>query len=188
MESLIQNQLVIDRVALQKHIISLAELEQIIGDEERCVFPVNGDCLAGAGIEHGDYVAVSFRRFPRPPKFKSKHGIDQIDSCLCYAKFPGEQRPAVMIKQYRGVWGSSQMVGTRYKQEEGKPYRMNAGFFTDLIFGVVFACWDHSGHLKWSHNLNEYPEALGQQSTIHGENCGDPQQVRYATMKAGGQA
>lgn len=181
----IAKQINIDSEMLQQHIISLAQVMKIAKEQESCIFPVNGDCLAGAGIDNGDFIAVSFRRFPRPPKYMDKDGINRQDQCLCFAKFPGEPMPAVMIKEYHGKWGSYSMVSTRYKQEKGKPYHMNAGFFALAIIGVVFACWDSAGLLKWQCDLNDYPEKLETAPTIHGGNCGDPQEVKPIPRKVG---
>lgn len=89
------------------------------------------------------------------------------------------------VKEYQGVWGPMQMVGTRYKfkYEEGKPFRMNWGTDAARIFGVVFACWNGAGRLKWQHDLNDYPEQLGTAPTIHGDNVGDPISMTPKTIK-----
>lgn len=168
---------------------TLKQIEELIAQGDCAVLPVTGDCMEGAGIPDGGYVAVCFTRFPRPPKYKKKDGFDRSDACLCWLNYQGRSFPG--IKQYTGVWGTMQMVGTRYKHHEGQPFRINGGFFADRIFGVVFACWDSAGKQKWQHDLNDYPERLGTEPTIHGDNIGDPQPVTpemLRTLKKEGRA
>lgn len=78
-----------------------------------------------------------------------------------------------MLKEYQGVWGPWQMVGTRYDLEKGK-HRMNCGMEAKRIFGVVFASWDADGRLLWERSRDSFPEQLGTMPTIHGDNVGDP--------------
>lgn len=153
---------------------TLAEVEALTA-EDSAVLPVVGDCMEGAGIPDGGFVAVSFRHFPRPPKYKKTSGFDRHDACLCWLTYRG--RSYAGIKEYDGVWGRVQMVGTRYKQYEDRGFRMNAGMFADRIFGVVFACWDPAGRPLWQRDLANYPRELGTTPTIHGDNIGDPQPV-----------
>lgn len=161
--------------------LTLAQIERLIAQDDCVALPVVGDCMEAFGIDNGDHVAVCFTRFPRPPKYKRKDGYDRSDACLCWLNYQG--RSFAGVKEYKGVWGPMQMVGTRYKCEDGKPFRMNWGAFASRIFGVAFACWDSAGRLKWQHDLNEYPEKLGSKPTIHGDNICDPIPMPTATIK-----
>lgn len=133
----------------------------------KCGFLVCGDCMEGAGICDGDICAVDFTRSPRPG----------LDACLCYGRVPGESENHVMVKEYTGVWGGMQFVGTRYKQEPGR-FRMNCGFEPEAILGVVYACYDSGGRCKWENDTGIYPTQLPTESTIKGDNIGDPLRVR----------
>lgn len=75
-----------------------------------------------------------------------------------------------MCKAYDGVWGTYQMVGTRYKNMwDGDRLRLNCSMFAERIFGVIFASWDKEGNLLWEKDPNEFPEELGTAPTIGGE-------------------
>lgn len=152
---------------------TLAQIQSIMAETSQAVFPVSGDCLEGAGVQDGGWVAVDFTRFPAPPRYKSKGGDGSEDLCLCFSVFPGTRTPAVMCKAYSGVWGPWQMVGTRYNLTAGK-HRMNCGMVAEQIFGVVFASWGRDGQLLLAQNPANFPEQLGTAPTIHGENVGNP--------------
>lgn len=147
---------------------TLEEIRAVMKDAPLAVLPVVGDCLEAAGVEDGDFLGVDFHHFPAPPRYKSKGGDGSHDLCLCYAVWPGMKSPTVMFKAYDGVWGSWQMVGTRYK------HRLNCGFEAKEILGVVFAAWDKDGVLKWERDPAEFPERLSNTPTIHRSNIGDP--------------
>lgn len=148
-----------------------ATLEDIQSIKEtRAILLVVGDCLEGAGVEDGGWVAVDFTRFPAPPRYKSKGGDRSEDLCLCYATFPGQRRPAVMCKAYTGVWGPWQMVGTCYKSMwDGDKFRPNCGMRAEEIFGVIFASWGRNGELLWERDPTEFTAKLGTEPTIGGE-------------------
>ena len=75
-----------------------------------------------------------------------------------------------MCKSYDGVWGSHQMVGTRYKSLwDGDKLRMNCGMMAERIFGVIFASWGRDGRLLWERGTEEVPDKLGETPTIGGE-------------------
>lgn len=137
--------------------------------------PVRGDCLEGAGVMDGGWVAVDFTHFPAPPRYKSRGGDGSEDICLCYAVFPGTSAPIVMCKVYDGVWGSQQMVGTRYKDiwPNGK-FHPNCAMFAKEIFGVVFASWAPDGTLLWERDPSSFPNRLGTAPTIRGDNISGP--------------
>ena len=126
---------------------------------------VSGRCMEGMGIYNGDYIAVDSSKFPKP---------NNNDVCLCYAKYPGEERPELMAKEYIGVWGTMQLVGTRYID------RMNCGFKPISIIGVIFAVYSPCGALRWEKDISDYPERLGRSSTIRGDNMGEPVEPRTA--------
>ena len=153
---------------------TLEEIERISVRNQVAVFPVTGDCMEGAGIDKGDYIAVSFRHFPRPQS-EGAH-----DACLCWVK-GSEGRPFLGVKEYLGVWGKMQSVETRNKEDPEKPFRMDAGFIAERIFGVVYACYDSNHHLKWGKDLKQYPEHMGTSSTIFGTNCGCPEKKSAPT-------
>jgi len=149
------------------------QLETIMEGNPQAIIPVSGDCLEGAQVMDGGWVCINFTRRPAPPRYKSKGGDGSSDLCCCYATFPGQSRPAVMLKEYDGVWGSWQMVGTRYDLSKGKhPY--NCGMEAKEIFGVVIASWDPSGRLLWKRDPESFPGELGTAPTICGGNIGDP--------------
>lgn len=76
----------------------------------------------------------------------------------------------VMYKEYQGVWGPWQMVGTRYKSMwEGDKLRLNCCMVAKRIFGVIVASYDQDGRLLWQRNPEEFPEELGTAPTIHGD-------------------
>ena len=145
----------------------------------RAAFPVNGNCLAGAGIVHGDVIGVDFTRMPKPPKYKGSDGETHQDFCLCYARYPGQSNPAVMVKEYSGKWGLFQMVSTHPKQKPGQ-LTLGCAFPADEIFGVVFACWEKDGRLKWEIDVSDYPQTLPERSTIRGGNVGEPMTIGEA--------
>lgn len=151
-------------------LVTLEAVEAAIEEHPQAIFCVCGDCLEGAGVLDGGWVAVDFNRFPAPPRYKSKGGDGSSDLCLCYATFPGTRRPTVMCKAYDGVWGTYQMVGTRYKDMwDGDRLRLNCSMFAERIFGVIFTSWDKEGNLLWEKDPNEFPEELGTAPTIGGE-------------------
>lgn len=159
----------------RKEHLKLDRVEEIMSETDRAIVPVVGDCLEGAGVQDGGWVAVDFNRYPAPPRYKSRGGDGSVDLCLCYATFPGTRKPTVMCKAYDGVWGAYQMVATRYKSMwDGDRFRPNCGMFAERIFGVIFASWDKEGNLLWERDPESFPATLGTMPTIHGENIGDP--------------
>ena len=174
-------QILENRPEIAVKLITLEQVEKAIKHSDRAIIPVVGDCMEAAGIMDGGWVAVDFTHFPAPPRYRSRGGDGSEDACLCYAVYPGKSRPAVMCKAYAGVWGSWQMVGTRYDLSKGKhPY--NCGMPAERIFGVVFASWDADGRLLWQRDPDSLPEQLGTAPTIHGGNLGDPMPVRRAAV------
>lgn len=124
--------------------------------------PVVGYCMERLNILDGGTVAIDFTRYPRPHKH---------DACICYAKFPGQLEKRIYIKEYLGVWGRYQNVGTAYKD------KINCAFFADAIFGVVFAAWDKEGNLLWENDPDIYLTELHTKPTIHGDNIGNPNEI-----------
>lgn len=156
----------------QRH-ITRAEVEIVMQRDPQAIIPVSGDCLEAVKVVNGGWVCVDFTRRPAPPRYKSK-GVDgSSDLCCCYAVYPGQKGPAIMLKEYIGVWGPWQMVGTRYDLKKGK-HMMNCAFEAKEIFGVVIASWDNGGRLLWKRDPSSFPEELGIAPTIRGENIGDP--------------
>lgn len=152
---------------------TLERIKAIMRKTDFAVFPVRGDCLEGAGVLDGGWVAVDFTSFPAPPRYGD--GGSSEDICLCYATFPGTSAPAVMCKAYVGVWGSQQVVGIRYKDiwPNGK-FRPNCCMMAEEIFGVVFASWAPGGTLLWKRAPDSFQDRLGTTPTIHGDNIGGP--------------
>lgn len=160
-------------------IMTLEQIEIIMEHNTQAILSVSGDCLEGAGVPDGGWVAVDFTRFPAPPRYKSKGGDGSEDLCLCYAVYPGQHAPAVMCKVYIGVWGPWQTVSTHYDLSKGKhPY--NYGMEATRIFGVLFASWDADGNLLWQRDPDSFPEQLGTTPTTRGGNIGDPMPVPKA--------
>ena len=149
---------------------NLEDIETIIAEVPCAILPVSGDCLEAVDVVDGGWVAVDLTRRPAPPRYKSKGGDGSSDLCLCYATFPGAPGPMVMYKEYQGVWGPWQMVGTRYKSMwEGGKLRLNFGMVAKRIFGVIVVSYDRDGRLLWQRNPEEFPEELGTAPTIHGD-------------------
>lgn len=128
--------------------------------------PVSGDCLAGAGIEDGDTVAVALNRFPRPPKYYRQDGHELHDFCLC--THPRKTGDILIVKEYLGVSFGMQTVGTRYQWQPGEMPRDFAVWGAEVL-GVVFAVWDKEGREKWRLPLSIFPERLGTENTIEFE-------------------
>lgn len=156
-------------------IITREEVLAIMETNQKAILSVSGDCLEGVQVMDGGWVCVDFTHRPTPPWYKSKGGDGSYDLCLCYAVFPGQKRPMVMLKRYDGVWGPWQMVSTVYKGmwKDGK-LRMNCSMEAREILGVVIASWGPDGHLLWKRDPESFSEELGTTPTIHGENIGDP--------------
>ena len=134
---------------------------------------VVGDCMEGFGICDGDIVKVDFRHMPKPPKYLKRDGEQYSDACLCYGTMPGQKYPCVMVKQYCGVMGYMQLVGTRYKRS-GENLRMDCAFEPLAILGVVCAVYDSESNLKWERDTSLHPEEIGTKSTIKGVGISDP--------------
>lgn len=154
-------------------LLTIEQVEEIMEHNQRAIIRVSGDCLEAVRVVDGGWVAVDFTRFPAPPRHRSKGGDGSKDICLCYAVFPGQIAPAVMIKAYDGVWGTWQMVGTRYDLTRGGN-RMDYGMEAKKIFGVAYASWNADGKLLWQRDPHSFPKQLGTTPTIHSENIGDP--------------
>jgi hypothetical protein len=167
----------IDHIDEESRNVSQKEVEEIAEINDFCIFPVNGDYLAGVGICDGDYVGVCLTRMPRPPKYKEKDGFDRSDTCLCYTRYPTQRRSAVIVMQYDGIAESAQMVVTRYKHEEGKPARMNDRYPAVMVYGVAFACWNAAGMLKWEHDISECPSKSSAVSAAGADNINDTMPV-----------
>ena len=148
----------------------------------KAIFPVVEECLEGAQVLNGGCVCVDFTRRPAPPRHKSKGGDGSSDLCMCWAVFPGQKRPAVMLKDYWGVWGPWQMVSTRYDLAK-HPYDL--GMAAKEIFGVVIASWGPEGRLLWKRDPESFPAELGTVPTIHGDNVGDPIPMKDVLSKNG---
>lgn len=150
--------------------LTLEDIESMIADRNNAaVIPICGDCLEGAGVPDGGWVAVDFTRYPAPPRPKAQGGT-RGDLCLCYAVPPGGCGPVVMSKEYVGKWGSTHLVGTKYKSMwNGDKLRMNWAVPAQRIFGAIFAAWDSAGKLLWTRSPEEFPEALGGVPTIGGD-------------------
>lgn len=119
-------------------VATVETIEAIMADGPCAILPVAGDCLEGVDVVDGGWVAVDFTRRPAPPRYRSKGGDGSSDLCLCYATFPGAPGPMVMYKEYQGVWGPWQMVGTRYKSMwEGGKLRLNCGMVAKRNSGPV---------------------------------------------------
>lgn len=166
-------------------IITRKQVETIMEHNPRAIFSVSGDCLEGARVLGSGWVCIDFTRRPAPPRYKSRGGDGSFDLCSCYAVFPGQKRPAMMLKRYDGVWSRWQMVSTCYDLTKGKhPY--NCGMRALKIFGVVIASWGPSGRLLWKRDPESFPEKLGTVPTIHGGNIGDPMPLKQAAKEAAG--
>lgn len=161
-------------VGTKSKVITLQEVIQAAVKDGGAIIPIVGDCMEGCNIMDGGWVAVDFTHYPRPGRTEDGKYIPG-DPCMCYASFPGKANephhpPAVMCKQYDGVW-IGHMVGTQYaNQWAGGKYRMNCGFPAIAILGVVFASWDPDGSLLWETDPETYPTELPSQVTVKGGN------------------
>ncbi len=151
-------------------VATLREIESAMLQGAQAIFPVVGECLEGAGVQDGGWVAVDFTKYPAP-RYKSKDGDESEDLCLCYAAFPGAPGPRVMCKAYCGVWGHWQMVGTRYKHlwEGRDKLRMNCAMPAWRIFGVIFGSWSRAGKLLWERAPESFPDRLDHTPSIGGD-------------------
>ena len=151
-------------------VATLREIESAMLQGAQAIFPVVGECLEGAGVQDGGWVAVDFTKYPAP-RYKSKDGDDSEDLCLCYAAFPGAPGPRVMCKAYCGVWGHWQMVGTHYKHlwEGMDKLRMNCAMPALRIFGVIFGSWSRAGKLLWERAPESFPDRLDHTPSIGGD-------------------
>ena len=57
-----------DKLLRSPDLISLADIEAIMEEKDHAIIPVKGDCLEGAGVMDGGWVAVDFTRRPSPPR------------------------------------------------------------------------------------------------------------------------
>ena len=58
----------------RKEHLKLDRVEEIMSETDRAIILVSGDCLEGAGVQDGGWVAVDFNRYPAPPRYKSRGG------------------------------------------------------------------------------------------------------------------
>lgn len=163
---------------MAKKPITRARLERIMKENTQAILPVSGDCLEGAQVMAGGWVCIDFTRRPAPPRYKNKGGDGSFDLCLCWTVFPGQHRPAVMLKKFLGYWGNMCMVGTQYAPWKGGEFRMDCGMEALEVFGVILASWDPSGRLLWQRDPESFPEELGTTPAIHGVDIGNPVPVQ----------
>lgn len=158
------------RPEIRNRIMTVEQIETIMEHNEQIIIPVFGNCLEEARVMDGGWVAIDFTRFPAPPRYRSRGGNGTSDLCAC-GFIPLDQRtPTVMLKEYQGVWGKWQMVGTRYDLSNGThPY--NSAWQATKIFGVIYASWDADGKLLWQRDPQSFPEQLGTTPTIGVGNC-----------------
>ncbi len=52
---------------VQDRLITREAVEAARAAAPNAIIPVRGDCLEGAGVQDGGWVAVDFTRFPAPP-------------------------------------------------------------------------------------------------------------------------
>ena len=136
-------------------------LDIIKSGERKGCFQASGTCLAGAGIDDGDLVYIDFHHYPRKPLYKARGDHEnRTDVCMCFARYPGREEPALMLKQYLGVGFAGQTVGTAYKN------RSNCAFDVIAILGVAYAVFDPKGNLKWSIDPEEFDVELTNKMTI----------------------
>lgn len=109
------------RPDISKKPVTIEQVEIIMEHNDTAILPVAGDCLEGVGVIDGGWVAVDFTRFPAPPRHKSRGGDGSEDICLCYAVFPGQILPAVMLKAYAGVWGTRPASRSSWKPRRRSP-------------------------------------------------------------------
>lgn len=156
-----------------------ADIEAAALGASTALFTAAGDCLAAAGVEDGDIVAVDFTHVPAPPKG------GQVDICLCLGRFPGAAAACPMLKAYDGVFGPWQMVGTRY--DFSRSGKLDVSFPAERIYGVTVAAWDRTGALKWRRAPDSFPAQLGTEETIHGGNVKPMDFARRPGICTGGQ-
>lgn len=150
------------------------DIQNLAKFSDMVAFPVVGHCMEGAGIEDGGKVVVDFKHFPRPERLKSRGGDGSYDCCLCQLKHVVGDEPEVVIKAYDGKWGAWYCLSTKYLPERNPYAPMQQGLFAAKIYGVIIASYGKDGKLKWKRDPSTFPTELSQESTIHGENCGDP--------------
>lgn len=173
------------RPQIRSRIMTVEQIETIMEHNEQAIIPVFGDCLEGVRVMNGGWVAVDFTHFPAPPRYRSKGGDGSSDLCACGVIPPDRRIPVVMLKEYLGVWGRWQMVGTRYDLSNG-PHPYNVAWEAKKIFGVVFASWDADGYLLWKREPDSFPEELKTTPTIQVGNAGAPAPAETAMIQSGG--
>ena len=124
---------------------SLRDVMELSKNEKMAIFSVDGNCMEGANIPDKGYVAINFKRFPRP---KEK------DACLCCNISRTGLKPGLYIKRYCGKFGDYHCVSTCYQSTPEKA-TINGGFFVQHILGVVFAAWDEQGNLLWEKDVSK---------------------------------
>ena len=117
--------------------ISCKGLAPLPAGDETASFTIHGDCMEGSKIYDGDTVLVDFDRFPRIG-----------DACIC-----SDGKNKLMVKQYKGRNGKRVFdVGTNYDfggKSIGPNGEWNRGFWTDKVYGTVFASISADGILRW---------------------------------------
>ena len=66
----------------RKEHLKLDRVEEIMSETDRAVIPVSGDCLEGAGVQDGGWVAVDFNRTRHRPGTRAGAGtVPWIYAC-----------------------------------------------------------------------------------------------------------
>lgn len=58
-------------------VATLREIESAMLQGAQAIFPVVGECLEGAGVQDGGWVAVDFTKYPAPPGTKARTGTNR---------------------------------------------------------------------------------------------------------------
>ena len=95
-------------------------------------FNIVGNCMTGVNINNGDYVVVDFTRAPAPK-----------DIVIAGRAMRSERQVYFMTKEYVKQKGDKHIVTTRPASGDDEELTV------EYIFGVVIACTDSKGNVKW---------------------------------------
>lgn len=121
------------------------------------VVTIHGDCMAGAGIEDGDFVMFAEDRFPK-----------EGSACICSCPYWNNGAP--MVKRY----DRQRAPGVFSVRACYKDAIMQGGADCDKIYGVVVACLSHDGTVKWALDVNDFGREPDAVNPFKAGNCSLP--------------
>ena len=92
-------------------VATLREIESAMLQGAQAIFPVVGECLEGAGVQDGGWVAVDTLNYP-PPRNKGKEGAEWKDLVPSFPPFPGAPGTRFCAKVHCALGGLGRVEGT----------------------------------------------------------------------------